>query len=133
MTKLTPNEYQRRALSTSLYEDKVSSIVGRSPYALQLLLHSTLALGLAGEAGEVAQLIKKRTRDDALPEDDVEAMGIPLDHLFDMQKELGDVLWYVAVLADAYGLKLDDIMQANLDKLQARKQAGTIGGSGDDR
>jgi NTP pyrophosphatase (non-canonical NTP hydrolase) len=83
------------------------------------------ALGLAGEAGEVAEHAKKAIRDDAGKVTD-ERRGA-------MSKELGDVLWYVAQLANELGLDLDEIAQANLDKLLSRQQRGTLSGSGDDR
>jgi NTP pyrophosphatase (non-canonical NTP hydrolase) len=51
----------------------------------------------------------------------------------DMMKELGDCLWFVASIAKLYDVKLSDIARMNIDKLEGRKQRGTIGGSGDDR
>ncbi len=85
------------------------------------------ALGLAGEAGEVAEKIKKQLRDkggvQSLTEADIDAL----------KKELGDVLWYIAVLADDLGLELDAIATANLEKLTSRKARGKLGGSGDNR
>ena len=81
------------------------------------------ALGLAGEAGEVANKIKKVYRDNTT--------GHEIRH--EIAKELGDVLWYVAAVATEFGLELDSIAQANLDKLESRRDRGVIGGSGDDR
>jgi NTP pyrophosphatase (non-canonical NTP hydrolase) len=83
------------------------------------------ALGLAGEAGEVAEHAKKAIRDDG-GEVSEERRGA-------MSKELGDVLWYVAQLASELGLDLDEIAQANLDKLLSRQRRGVLSGSGDDR
>jgi NTP pyrophosphatase (non-canonical NTP hydrolase) len=83
------------------------------------------ALGLSGEAGEVAEHAKKAIRDDD---------GVVTDERsFAMAKELGDVLWYVAQLASELGLDLDEIAQANLDKLLSRQRRGVLSGSGDDR
>ena len=50
-----------------------------------------------------------------------------------MAKELGDVLWYVAQLATELGLDLDDVAEANLEKLLSRQRRGVLSGSGDDR
>jgi NTP pyrophosphatase (non-canonical NTP hydrolase) len=83
------------------------------------------ALGLAGEAGEVAEHAKKAIRDDGGEVSDERRTA--------MSKELGDVLWYVAQLASELGLELEDVAQANLDKLLSRQQRGVLSGSGDDR
>jgi NTP pyrophosphatase (non-canonical NTP hydrolase) len=83
------------------------------------------ALGLAGEAGEVAEHAKKAIRDDAGKVSD--------ERRAKMSKELGDVLWYVAQLASELELDLDEVAQANLDKLLSRQQRGVLSGSGDDR
>ncbi|HEV7943302.1 MAG TPA: nucleoside triphosphate pyrophosphohydrolase family protein [Solirubrobacteraceae bacterium] len=83
------------------------------------------ALGLAGEAGEVAEHAKKAIRDDggSVSEQRREAMA----------KELGDVLWYVAQIATELDLGLDQIAEGNLEKLLSRQQRGVLSGSGDDR
>lgn len=83
------------------------------------------ALGLAGEAGEVAEHAKKAIRDDAGKVSDERRAA--------MSKELGDVLWYVAQLASELGLELDDIAAQNLEKLFSRQARGVLSGSGDDR
>ena len=83
------------------------------------------ALGLAGEAGEVAEHAKKAIRDDGGSVSDERRAA--------MAKELGDVLWYVAQLATELGLDLDAVAQANLDKLLSRQRRGVLSGSGDDR
>ena len=85
-----------------------------------------LALGLTSEAGEVAGKVKKLIRDG----EDVEG--------FEMKKiaiasEVGDVLWYCAMMAKEVGVPLNTIMQENLRKLHDRKERGTLQGSGDDR
>jgi NTP pyrophosphatase (non-canonical NTP hydrolase) len=83
------------------------------------------ALGLAGEAGEVAEHAKKAIRDDGgvLSGERREAMA----------KELGDVLWYVAQLASELDLDLNQVAEANLQKLLSRQRRGVLSGSGDDR
>ena len=83
-----------------------------------------LALGLAGEAGEVADKIKKVIRD---KDGDIE------HSVEDIARELGDVLWYVACLASELGYSLEHIADLNLEKLASRKARGAIGGSGDHR
>jgi NTP pyrophosphatase (non-canonical NTP hydrolase) len=83
------------------------------------------ALGLAGEAGEVAEHAKKAIRDDG--------GSISEERRAAMSKELGDVLWYVAQLASELGLELEDVARENLEKLSSRQQRGMLSGSGDDR
>ena len=83
------------------------------------------ALGLAGEAGEVAEHAKKAIRDDGGDVTDERRAA--------MSKELGDVLWYVAQLASELGLELEEIAQVNLDKLLSRQSRGVLSGSGDER
>jgi NTP pyrophosphatase (non-canonical NTP hydrolase) len=69
--------------------------------------------------------VKKAIRDDG---------GSVSDERRDaMSKELGDVLWYVSQLATELGLDLDQIAQANLEKLLSRLERGVLSGSGDDR
>ena len=103
------DEFQMKAEDTAIYPNEYSIVYP--------------ALGLAGEAGEVADKVKKILRD-----------GEP--HLFykdDIAKELGDVLWYVAILARDLGYSLEEIAQTNLDKLEDRKNRNMLKGSGDDR
>jgi NTP pyrophosphatase (non-canonical NTP hydrolase) len=83
------------------------------------------ALGLAGEAGEVAEHAKKAIRDDA--------GAVNGERRAAMAKELGDVLWYVAQLASELELDLDQIATENLEKLLSRQRRGVLSGSGDDR
>lgn len=78
------------------------------------------ALGLVGEAGEVAEKIKKFFRDNTLDE-----VGI--------KKELGDVLFYLVALHNALDLNIEDTIKDNMDKLISRKERGTLQGSGDSR
>jgi NTP pyrophosphatase (non-canonical NTP hydrolase) len=83
------------------------------------------ALGLAGEAGEVAEHAKKAIRDDG--------GEMTAERRAAMSKELGDVLWYVAQLASELGLELDEIASTNLEKLLSRQRRGVLSGSGDER
>jgi NTP pyrophosphatase (non-canonical NTP hydrolase) len=106
------DEYQRGALRTAAARHKPNE-----------LLH--LVLGLVGESGEIAEKFKKWIRDLDSDESRIDRA--------DIAKELGDVLWYVAVLADYLDLSLDDIAAANLAKLASRQDRGVLGGSGDNR
>lgn len=86
---------------------------------------SYVALGLAGEAGEVANKVKKVIRDnDGQTNNEIRA---------DLAKEIGDVLWYLTRLADEIGYSLEYLAEGNLDKLRSRHERGVIGGSGDNR
>lgn len=85
-----------------------------------------LALGLTSEAGEVAGKVKKLIRDG----EDME--GFELKKIA-IASEIGDVLWYCAMLAKEVGVPLNDIMKENLRKLHGRKVRGTLHGSGDNR
>lgn len=106
------SEYQERSRATAVY-----------PQAGNNLLYPTL--GLCGEAGEVAEKIKKMVRDDG---------GVLSDERrAALAKELGDVMWYLAQLATEAGLDLEAIAEANLEKLLSRQQRSVLAGSGDDR
>ena len=104
--------YQHQSRATARYPD-----AGTNP------IYPTL--GLCGEAGEVADKVKKviRDRGGSFSPEVIEALKL----------ELGDVLWYVAQLATELGLDLDAIAQANLDKLASRAARNVIGGDGDNR
>jgi len=106
------NHYQTTALETAIYPNQGQNFT----YPV---------LGLLGEAGEVADKLKKVIRDDD---------GVLTDSVRDaVAKELGDVLWYLAVLSYELGYDLNTIAQNNLDKLASRKARGVISGSGDNR
>jgi NTP pyrophosphatase (non-canonical NTP hydrolase) len=81
------------------------------------------ALGLNGEAGEIANKIKKMQRD-GLTYDEVKGP---------IADELGDVLWYVAAVAQEFSLDLNEVAENNLAKLEDRRKRGVIRGSGDNR
>ena len=85
-----------------------------------------LTLGLTGEAGEIANKVKKFIRDGASKEEYL-AKRIEIGY------EIGDVMWYCAVLAEELDMNLGHIMEKNLEKLADRKKRGKISGSGDNR
>lgn len=87
--------------------------------------YSYPALGLVGEAGEVAEKIKKIIRDQ-----DGELTDMNREEI---AKELGDVLWYIAILSDEMGVTLDKVAEMNIYKLTSRKKRGVLSGSGDNR
>lgn len=83
-------------------------------------------LGLAGEAGEVAQVIKRVMRD--------EVDNIITEEKYEQLKaELGDCLWYLARCCDEAKLSFDEIAEANIEKLISRQARGALHGSGDKR
>jgi len=100
------DEYQKKAISFAIYpkEHKV--------------IYPTL--GLTGEAGEVAEKVKKLLRDGTL-------------NTSETAKELGDVLWYLANLSKDLGYSLEEVARMNIEKLDHRKKRGKIKGSGDNR
>ena len=106
---MTFEQYQAAARTTAIYPEPVI-------YP---------ALGLCGEAGEVAEKVKKLLRDDAgkMSDDRREAIA----------KELGDCLWYVSNLASDLDLTLEHVAAANLSKLASRKERGLLKGDGDQR
>lgn len=109
---MTFGEYEEQARTTAAYPD-----IGNN------LIYPTL--GLTGEAGEVADKVKKIIRDDG---------GILTEERRNaIRKELGDVLWYSAALARELGTTLEAVAQENIAKLASRRERGEIHGSGDDR
>ena len=107
------NEYQKKALITALYPDKAK------------IIYPTL--GLASEAGEIAGKVKKWVRGD-------DGDGpMSKERLTALKDELGDVLWYIAVLAKDLGFELDEIAKLNVEKLSSRKERGVLQGDGDKR
>jgi NTP pyrophosphatase (non-canonical NTP hydrolase) len=100
------------------------------------------ALGLCGEAGEIAEKVKKWIRDEGGPNFGItryegDGRGFRADLREERReallKELGDPLWYIAALAADLGYTLQDVVNANETKLTSRKERGVIKGSGDNR
>jgi len=103
------NNYQMQAREFAIYPERMKVVYP--------------ALGLAGEAGEVADKVKKIYRDDRTD----------AKFLSEIAKEIGDVMWYCSVLAEDLGFSLQQVAEMNIYKLQSRKSAGNIAGSGDNR
>ncbi len=110
---MTFDEYQKLALTT------------RVPHPDALMNKTVWVMGVAGEAGEVVEKWKKIVayKDGKISDED----------LGELKKELGDVVWYIAVLADSLGLSFDEVMQLNVDKLADRQRRGVLKGGGDNR
>lgn len=102
------NEYQKLAMKTAIFPTDMG------------VYYATL--GLAGEAGEIANKVKKFIRD-----------GHSVEKEKELISELGDVLWYVAAVADVIGVSLEDVAKDNMYKLAERQRNGTLQGSGDNR
>lgn len=106
------NDYQTKALGTAVYKTWDQQLV-------------CTTLGLTGEAGEVAEKVKKLIRDQDSQVTEAFKDGV--------KKELGDVLWYLSTLSHTLGFTLEDVALANLEKLASRKDRGVLQGSGDHR
>lgn len=92
------------------------------------------AMGLTGEAGEVADKIKKLYRDEKLNSlNAVGYMQVLLANKEAIAKELGDVLWYITATANEIGISLEEIAKINYEKLVKRRETNTLAGSGDNR
>jgi NTP pyrophosphatase (non-canonical NTP hydrolase) len=116
MESMTFNEYQKIAKTTAVYPDDYRMVYP--------------TLGLTGEAGEVAEKVKKYIRDGCEP-----WLGGEDSNVFDneIKKELGDVLWYLSAIASDLDISLEDVARTNLKKLESRLERDMIKGSGDNR
>ena len=112
LSSITAAEYQSRACETAIFPKRQAM--------------EYLTLGLTGEAGEITNKVKKFIRDGAT-KDEYLAKRIEIGY------EIGDVLWYCAVLAEELEMNLGHIMEKNLEKLADRHKRGKISGSGDNR
>lgn len=106
------NEYQDKAKETAVYPAQGDN-------------YSYPVLGLVGEAGEVAEKIKKIIRD--------KSGIVGEEDRLEIIRELGDVLWYIAILADEMDSDLETVASTNLAKIKSRQERGKIHGSGDNR
>lgn len=108
---MTISEYQKAALSTAIY-----------PKDREI---DYLTLALCGEAGELADKVKKVIRD--------HEGDYTTTHRHAIAEELGDVMWYAANLANAIGYDLEGVCKMNIDKIESRRRRGKIHGEGDNR
>ena len=110
------DEYQEKAKKYDLFEATDN---------LKEVAFTEKVLGLAGEAGEAADKVKKilRDKDGKVSLDDKEAIS----------KELGDVLWYLANISRYLGIPLSEVASGNIEKLESRYQRNKIHGAGDER
>ncbi len=106
------NEYQKEAKKTAIYKDSGNNFIYPT-------------LGLAGEAGEVANKIKKVLRSGQTK--------LTADQVQEIKKELGDVLWYIAQMSTELDLELDDVATNNIEKLASRNDRGVLHADGDNR
>ncbi len=108
---MTLDEYQQAALRTAIFPQETA------------IVYPTL--GLTGEAGEVADKVKKTIRDFG--------GDFSADRRREIALELGDVLWYAATLARDLGFTLDEVARMNVEKLASRVARGKLHGEGDNR
>lgn len=121
---MTLQEYQEKAMSTCLPSSE------NDIYAIN---------GLTAEVGEINDKVAKWVRKGFVKVDDncinYTGKGLKEDINFPLElaKEIGDVLWFVALLSKRVGYSLEEIAQMNVDKLASRKERGVIVGNGDNR
>ena len=111
------NDYQEKCRETDL-----GNIGGRKELNPEWMYY---VLGMAGEMGEFQEKIKKLFRD----HDGV--LDIPFQA--ELSLEMGDILWYMARLADKIGIQFDYIAECNIEKLNSRKERSQLHGDGDNR
>jgi NTP pyrophosphatase (non-canonical NTP hydrolase) len=109
---MTFDEYQQNSKQTAVYSPGINALY-------------YLGLGVTGEAGEIAEKLKKLLRNhDGVLTDEMKE---------DLKKEIGDVLWYLSQLSGELGYSFSDVAQSNIDKLQDRKHRGVLKSQGDNR
>jgi len=110
---MTFDEYQKQALTTAKQHPE------------DLMDKTIWAMGISGESGEVLEKWKKIVayKEGVISDEDKQ----------ELKKELGDVVWYIAVFAHSLGLSFEEVMQLNLAKLADRNKRGVIKGQGDNR
>ena len=112
-TGMTLLDYEEQAMDMALYDG--------------FLIYP--AIGLAGEAGEVANKVGKMLRDNEIPPDGGEPVfDMDFEQRIGLAKELGDVLWMLTAVSNDLGFDLEEIATMNLEKLRSRQRRGVCGG-----
>ena len=111
---MTGNEYQKLAMRTNdgKCTDRLCEVMNLNLLLLDIGGILNASLGLSGETGELNDSIKKWV-----------FHGHPINREY-VKKELGDIMWYVAMMCESFGFEMNDIMQLNIDKLKARYPEG---------
>lgn len=109
-------DYQKQSRVTAVYPDAGANFIYPT-------------LGLAGETGEVVEKIKKLIRNDNI----TDAKKVSEDKKIELEKEMGDILWYLAQLATEFDIELNSIAERNIEKLTSRQERGTLHSEGDNR
>ncbi|MCF7795922.1 nucleoside triphosphate pyrophosphohydrolase family protein [Patescibacteria group bacterium] len=110
---MTFQEYQKLSRKSAIYPEKYNIIYP--------------AIGLGDEAGEVLGKIKKWLRGDDETEE------LTKERKDAIEKEIGDVLWYLAQISTDVGINLEEAAESNIEKLYKRLEEGKIKGDGDNR
>ena len=113
---MTIEEYQSQAITTLVSDHSYGDL------SAQLI---SQLFGLVGESGEVAEKVKKLLRD--------KQGNLSNEDKAELLKELGDILWYINSVSHLLGSSLEEVAQANLDKVLSRKSRGVTKGQGDNR
>ncbi len=120
-------KYVSMTQGAAIYRDEVDDLVAEaSPEDLAKILKIFYATtGLAGEAGEVANKVKKILRD---------CRGVVSDETrTKLLGELGGVMWYLVALTEELDLKIEDVLEYNYEQIRSRQERNVIGGDGDNR
>lgn len=119
------DDYQRLAGETAIYPGRGGTLGA---------IYNALALGEAGEIqGKVSKLVRDHNVIQHQGSTEYHIYGLSDHEAEPLKKELGDLLWHMAMLAHDLGYSMSEIAQANLDKLADRSKRGVLGGSGDNR
>ncbi len=121
MAGFTFNGYQRLTAKTAVYPGQTT---------IKGILYC--ALGMSGEAGEVAGRVKKILRDDGLAPPAM-ADTISNERRINILRQMGDVLWYISQMASELGVPLTEVAEMNIKKLTSRQERGALHGQGDGR